>query len=60
MSSLLRVSGKDVSLVLCGAAGQGVQTVEELLVKAIRHLGYSVFASREYMSRVPLACSSFC
>ncbi|WP_024821811.1 2-oxoacid:acceptor oxidoreductase subunit alpha [Aminobacterium mobile] len=52
MSSLLRVSGKDVSLVLCGAAGQGVQTVEELLVKAIRHVGYSVFASREYMSRV--------
>lgn len=45
-------SRKEISLVLCGAAGQGVQTVEELLIRAIRHIGYSVFASREYMSRV--------
>ena len=43
---------RDVSLVLCGAAGQGVQTVEEILVDSLKMAGYNVFASREYMSRV--------
>lgn len=43
---------KDVSLVLCGAAGQGIKTVEELLTKTLKKSGYNVFATREYMSRV--------
>ncbi|MFX1480268.1 MAG: 2-oxoacid:acceptor oxidoreductase subunit alpha, partial [Promethearchaeota archaeon] len=42
----------DVSIVLCGAAGQGIQTVEVLLTKALKRSGYYVFATREYMSRV--------
>ncbi|MHA1526324.1 MAG: 2-oxoacid:acceptor oxidoreductase subunit alpha [Promethearchaeota archaeon] len=43
---------KDISIVLCGAAGQGIQTVESLLTKSLKRSGYNVFASREYMSRV--------
>ncbi len=43
---------KDISIVLCGAAGQGIQTVEELLTKTLKRSGYNVFATREYMSRV--------
>ena len=35
-----------------GAAGQGVQTVEALLVAVLKREGYHVFASKEYMSRV--------
>ena len=42
----------NISLVLCGAAGQGIQTVEELLTKTLKKSGYYVFATREYMSRV--------
>ncbi|MHA2391554.1 MAG: 2-oxoacid:acceptor oxidoreductase subunit alpha [Promethearchaeota archaeon] len=42
----------DISIVLCGAAGQGIQTVEELLTKTLKKSGYHVFATREYMSRV--------
>lgn len=42
----------DVTIVLCGAAGQGIQTVEELLTKTLKRTGYHVFATREYMSRV--------
>ncbi len=42
----------DISIVLCGAAGQGIQTVEALLTKSLKISGYNVFASREYMSRV--------
>ncbi|HVN67644.1 MAG TPA: 2-oxoacid:acceptor oxidoreductase subunit alpha [Candidatus Sulfotelmatobacter sp.] len=42
----------ELSIVLCGEAGQGVQTVENVLVKLIKHAGYHVFATKEYMSRV--------
>lgn len=43
---------KDVSIVLCGQAGQGVQTVEHLLTHILKIAGYHVFATKEYMSRV--------
>lgn len=46
-----RFSG-DISLVLGGAAGQGVQTVETLLVSVLKREGYRFFASKEYMSRI--------
>jgi len=52
MNVLPRGDFRDVSLVLCGAAGQGVQTVEELLVQSLHKAGFHVFASREYMSRI--------
>ena len=45
-------SREDVSIVLCGEAGQGIQTVEAILVQAIKMGGYHVFSSKEYMSRV--------
>lgn len=46
-----RFSG-DISIVLGGAAGQGVQTVETLLVQILKKEGYFVFATKEYMSRI--------
>ena len=46
------LSGEDVSIVLCGEAGQGIQTVEAILVQAVKLGGYNVFSSKEYMSRV--------
>lgn len=46
-----RFSG-DISIVLGGAAGQGVQTVETLLVQVLKREGYHVFAIKEYMSRI--------
>ena len=42
----------DLSIVICGEAGQGVQTVEKLLTDILKLDGYNVFASKEYMSRV--------
>lgn len=42
----------DISLVLGGAAGQGIQTVEAMLVSVLKRGGYNVFASEEYMSRI--------
>ncbi len=46
-----RFSG-DISLVLGGAAGMGVQTVEALLMAVLKREGYHVFSSKEYMSRI--------
>ncbi|MBN1805212.1 MAG: 2-oxoacid:acceptor oxidoreductase subunit alpha [Sedimentisphaerales bacterium] len=43
---------KDISIVLCGQAGQGIQTVEYLLTRIFKLAGYNVFATKEYMSRV--------
>ncbi|EKF49104.1 2-oxoacid ferredoxin oxidoreductase, subunit alpha [Thermosipho africanus H17ap60334] len=40
------------SIVLSGAAGQGVQTVENLFTNIAKNSGYYVFATKEYMSRV--------
>lgn len=42
----------DISIVLCGEAGQGIQTVEKLFTKIVKIAGYNVFSIKEYMSRV--------
>ncbi len=43
---------KDISIVVGGFAGQGLQTVEAAFVKILKDAGYGVFACKEYMSRV--------
>jgi len=42
----------DVSIVLAGAAGQGIQTIQHLLTHILKLKGYHVFAMKEVMSRV--------
>ncbi|MDI3482248.1 MAG: 2-oxoglutarate/2-oxoacid ferredoxin oxidoreductase subunit alpha [Candidatus Methanomethylophilaceae archaeon] len=42
----------DISLIICGAAGQGIQTVEQMLVSILKMAGYHVFSTKEYESRV--------
>ena len=46
------VKKDDISIVLCGAAGQGVQTVEQMLTRLFSLTGYNLFSTKEYMSRV--------
>ncbi len=41
-----------ISLVICGEAGRGIQTVEMLLTRIFKLGGLNVFATKEYMSRV--------
>ena len=43
---------EDLSLVIVGQAGQGVQTVEQFMVGLLKATGYNVYATKEYMSRV--------
>jgi 2-oxoglutarate ferredoxin oxidoreductase subunit alpha len=41
-----------LSLVLGGQAGQGIQTIEQILVRVLKQSGFHVFATKEYMSRI--------
>jgi 2-oxoglutarate ferredoxin oxidoreductase subunit alpha len=43
---------EDISLVLSGEAGKGLNTIERVLVRTLKLSGFHVFASKEYMSRV--------
>lgn len=49
MSNIIK---NEVSIVLSGEAGQGIQTIEELLTYILKREGYYVFATKEYMSRI--------
>ncbi len=40
------------NLLIGGAAGQGIETTAAMLEKALKRSGYSVFTSRDFMSRV--------
>nr|MDO8119557.1 2-oxoacid:acceptor oxidoreductase family protein [Candidatus Sigynarchaeota archaeon] len=48
----------DVSIVLAGQAGQGIETIEAVLTRILKSSGYNVFATKEYMSRVRLGQNS--
>lgn len=45
-------SREEICVVLSGAAGQGIQTVEEILARVVKDSDLYVFATKEYMSRV--------
>lgn len=42
----------DVTIVLGGEAGQGIQTIEYVLSRVLKRSGYHVFSTKEYMSRI--------
>jgi 2-oxoglutarate/2-oxoacid ferredoxin oxidoreductase subunit alpha len=42
----------DISVVFCGEAGQGIQSIEFALMHILRKAGYCCFATKEYMSRI--------
>jgi 2-oxoglutarate/2-oxoacid ferredoxin oxidoreductase subunit alpha len=50
--NLISRFNKEVSIVLCGEAGQGIQTVEHILTQTLKLSGYHVFSTQEYMSRI--------
>lgn len=43
---------RTVSLLIGGAAGSGIETIEKILTDAFKASGYYVFSTKEYMSRV--------
>lgn len=47
-----KVYRDDISVVLCGEAGAGIQTVENVVSRIFKDAGFNLFTSKEYMSRV--------
>lgn len=43
---------KSISILIGGAAGKGIKSLENILSDAFRQSGYFVFSTKEYMSRV--------
>lgn len=52
------INKKDLSVVISGQAGQGVQTIGNFLISVARSEGYHVFSTSEFMSRVRGGCNS--
>ena len=42
----------DLNIVIAGAAGQGVQSAADILGKILLRLGYSVYVTQDYQSRI--------
>jgi len=49
----------DITVLLSGAAGQGIQTVGSVLAKAASKSGYAVFSWQEYESRIRGGANSY-
>lgn len=49
----------EISIIICGQAGQGIQTVGYVLAKAVLRSGYYVFAWQDFQSRIRGGESSF-
>jgi 2-oxoglutarate ferredoxin oxidoreductase subunit alpha len=43
---------RDISILLSGEAGQGLQTLEKLMLNIFRRWGYFVYSYSEFMSRI--------
>lgn len=52
MGFSLPVSSVDLSLVVCGSAGQGLSSLEILLTRLALASRYNIFSTQEYMSRI--------
>lgn len=46
------VKNDDISMVISGEAGQGVETASDIIVKVFKMAEYNVFSCKEYMSRI--------
>jgi len=49
----------DLSVVIAGSAGEGVQTIGEAFARAVLRQGYPVFTTQEYESRIRGGQSSY-
>ena len=48
----MRELNECVNIVLAGEAGQGIQSIESLLSGILKHEGYHLFSTKDYMSRI--------
>ncbi|WP_294883441.1 MULTISPECIES: 2-oxoacid:acceptor oxidoreductase subunit alpha [unclassified Sulfurimonas] len=51
-SKTVVLSQNDFTIMIGGSAGSGIKTIEDLLTHTFVSMGYSIFSTKEYMSRV--------
>lgn len=49
---------KEISIVIAGAAGQGIDTITQIIAETVNQGGYNIFYTKEYMSRIKGGCNS--
>lgn len=49
---------KEISIVIAGAAGQGIDTITQIIAETVKQSGYNIFYTKEYMSRIKGGCNS--
>lgn len=49
---------KEISVIIAGAAGQGIDTITQVIAETAKQSGYNIFYTKEYMSRIKGGCNS--
>lgn len=49
---------KEISIVIAGEAGQGIDTITQVIAETVKHDCYNIFYTKEYMSRIKGGCNS--
>lgn len=49
---------KEISIVIAGEAGQGIDTITQVVAETLKKYGFNVFYTKEYMSRIKGGCNS--
>lgn len=49
---------KEISFAIAGEAGQGIDSITQILAENIKKNGFNVFYTKEYMSRIKGGCNS--
>lgn len=49
---------KEISVVIAGAAGLGIDTITQVIAETTKQSGYNIFYTKEYMSRIKGGCNS--
>lgn len=49
---------KEISLVIAGEAGQGIDSITNVIAEAVKKSSFNVFFTKEYMSRIKGGCNS--
>jgi len=49
---------KEVSILIAGEAGQGIESITNIISKVFKENGFNVFYTLEYMSRIKGGCNS--
>lgn len=49
---------KEISFVIAGEAGQGIDTITQVIAETVKKAGFNIFYTKEYMSRIKGGCNS--